>query len=110
MYVLAEFWAAHLKLIKRYKKAMIRKRRNQKKVKLQGRNNKLGHLRLLKKCFRRIHGYENQSHIAQGNRLSKCMIRAASLENRIFAHVKTKAQISFAVTEKLISALFSLNG
>ena len=30
---------------------------------------------------------------------------AASWENRIFAYVKTKAQISFAVTAKLISAL-----
>ena len=31
-------------------------------------------------------------------------IWAASWENRIFAYAKTKAQISFAVTAKLISA------
>ena len=30
-------------------------------------------------------------------------IRAASLENRLFAYAKTKTQISFAVTAKLIS-------
>ena len=32
------------------------------------------------------------------------MISAASLENRLFAYAKTKAQISFAVTAKQISA------
>ena len=31
------------------------------------------------------------------------MIRAASCENRLFAYAKTKTQISFAVTAKLIS-------
>ena len=33
-----------------------------------------------------------------------CYIRAASWENQQFAYAKTKAQISFAVTAKLISA------
>ena len=41
-----------------------------------------------------------------GFRLSENMfhIRVASRENRLFAYAKTKAQISFAVTAKLISA------
>ena len=46
-----------------------------------------------------IKSYLNHDMI---NPMEKCR---ASCENRLFAYAKTKTQISFAVTAKLISAL-----
>ena len=47
--------------------------------------------------------HQYHTHLEKKNWLYGCIIWASSWENRLFAYAKTKSQISFAVTAKLIS-------
>ena len=48
--------------------------------------------------------HQYHTHLETKNWLYGCIIWASSWENRLFAYAKTKSQISFTVTAKLISA------